>query len=472
MPVFSSPTSRSARRHPGADGLEVVMRSFLGCFDGLFQRVKLIPSPGHGALQVYQSPRLERLPSNPVRDGLYALHLAECKEGVWYSGAYGETAPVGRSRSGHYPVLVHDHVNYRYEILGLLGTGAYAQVVRAYDHKDEQVVALKLVRNESALQKQALREAEALQYIQEQAHFKTSHIVEMKTAFEFRGHLCMAFELLAETLFDRLKLHDYVGLPMQQVRQVATQLFTAVDFLSQHGIIHGDLKPENIIFTGQDDTCIKVIDFGLASYSANADLPRLQSRFYRAPEVILTLPYGPAVDIWSCGCILAEMCCGAPLLPGSSDREQLKLMSARLGPAPGELVRRSSRGDFFFDSSGSVRSLQQSDASSGGGFDLEEKKLMEMFGEGDPDLLSLARGLLEWSAERRLTAAEALEQPWVAPTRPTEANCPGFRRGCLAVDAYDDLASESTDAIEEIQSSGPDLESVVSSRCVSISEDF
>lgn len=95
----------------------------------------------------------------------------------------------------------------------------------------------------------------------------------------------------------------------------------------QLGLIHADLKPENIMLVDpvRQPYRVKVIDFGSASHVSKAVCNTyLQSRYYRAPEIILGLPFCEAIDMWSLGCVVAELFLGWPLYPGSSEYDQIR----------------------------------------------------------------------------------------------------------------------------------------------------
>ena len=102
-------------------------------------------------------------------------------------------------------------------------------------------------------------------------------------------------------------------------------------FFKKVGIIHCDLKPENILFA--DDKCdtIKIIDFGSSCFSYKSGFTYVQSRYYRAPEIVLELPYTQAADMWSFGCILAELLTGRPLFPAVDENELLEFFIMMIG---------------------------------------------------------------------------------------------------------------------------------------------
>nr|GFC40421.1 dual specificity tyrosine-phosphorylation-regulated kinase 3 [Tanacetum cinerariifolium] len=91
---------------------------------------------------------------------------------------------------------------------------------------------------------------------------------------------------------------------------ITIQCLEAIQFLHGLGLIHCDLKPENILVKSYSRCEVKVIDLGSSCFETDHLCSYVQSRSYRAPEVILGLPYDKKIDIWSLGCILAELCTG------------------------------------------------------------------------------------------------------------------------------------------------------------------
>ena len=112
-------------------------------------------------------------------------------------------------------------------------------------------------------------------------------------------------------LYEYIKQNNFSGVSEAFVKSIAFQLLTSVSFLQKHNIIHCDLKPENIILTNASkSSTIKVIDFGSSCFDNEKLYAYIQSRYYRAPEIILGLGYNPQIDMWSIGCILAELYLG------------------------------------------------------------------------------------------------------------------------------------------------------------------
>ena len=126
-------------------------------------------------------------------------------------------------------------------------------------------------------------------------------------------------------------------------------MLKGLEHLSKIKIIHCDLKPENVLFTDASRTAVKIIDFGSACIDSKSGFVYVQSRFYRSPEVVLGLPYDQAVDMWSFGCILAELVTGRPLFPAVDEHELLELIRIRIGMPPDEMMRNGKKRKYFFN---------------------------------------------------------------------------------------------------------------------------
>lgn len=161
----------------------------------------------------------------------------------------------------------------------------------------------------------------------------------MIESIKFRNHLCVSFELLSINLYDFLKQGDFKGLSISLIRRIGIQILYALNFIQSEDIIHCDLKPENVILKNKNKSGIKVIDFGSSCFIDKRVYTYIQSRFYRAPEIILGVPYTNSIDLWSFGCILAELYTGYPLFPGENEQEQIGYISEILGVPDIDLLK-------------------------------------------------------------------------------------------------------------------------------------
>ncbi|KAK2727175.1 dual specificity tyrosine-phosphorylation-regulated kinase 2-like isoform X1 [Artemia franciscana] len=249
----------------------------------------------------------------------------------------------------------HDHIAYRYEVIKVIGKGSFGQVVKAYDHKKHIYVALKMVRNQPRFHRQAQEEIKILEHLREHDKENKMNVIHLYDCFMFRNHVCITFELLSINLYELIKKNKFQGFSLQLVRKFAHSLLLCLDGLSKSKIIHCDMKPENVLLKQQGRSGIKVIDFGSSCYENQRVYTYIQSRFYRAPEVILGLRYGLPIDMWSLGCILAELHLGFPLLPGEDEGDQLACMMELLDMPPARLLEGSKRSKLFVNSKGYPR---------------------------------------------------------------------------------------------------------------------
>ena len=318
---------------------------------------------------------------------------------------------------GDYTITVHDHLAYRYEILGIVGKGSFGQVVKAYDHKEGRLVAIKVIRNKARFHKQALVEVKVLTHIKENDPKDETNSVRMHEHFSFRSHLCIVFELLSFNLYEFMKSNSFMGVSLPLIRRFAVQLLNTLRYLAKHSIVHCDLKPENILLCQPGRSAIKCIDFGSSCFEQQPVYTYIQSRFYRSPEVILGLPYFCAIDMWSFGCILAELYSGYPLFPGENEVEQLACIMEVLGTPPANLIAECSRRKQFFDSEMNPRIVANS---KGKKRRPSSKDLISSLRCTDVAFVSFLEGCLQWDAAERLTPEAALRHEWIM-----EAGNPG-----------------------------------------------
>ncbi|TFY59885.1 hypothetical protein EVJ58_g5496 [Rhodofomes roseus] len=249
---------------------------------------------------------------------------------------------------GDYLVVNHDHLAYRYEVIDTLGKGSFGQVLHCRDHCTGESVAVKIIRNKKRFHHQALVEIKILDNLRKWDQEEKHHVIKMTEHFYFRNHLCIATELLSINLYELIKANGFVGFTTALIRRFTSQMLQSLSLMRHHHIVHCDLKPENVLLKHPAKSAIKVIDFGSSCFEHEKIYTYIQSRFYRSPEVILGMNYHMAIDMWSLGCILAELYTGFPIFPGENEQEQLSCIMEVLGVPDKDFINRSSRKRLFF----------------------------------------------------------------------------------------------------------------------------
>ncbi|RMZ74897.1 hypothetical protein DV737_g5640, partial [Chaetothyriales sp. CBS 132003] len=327
---------------------------------------------------------------------------------------------------GDYNIVLGDHLAYRYEVVDLLGKGSFGQVVRCIDHKTGELVAVKIIRNKKRFHQQALVEVNILKKLKEWDPDKVHSVVNFDQSFYFRGHLCISTDLLGMNLYEFIKAHDFRGFSLKLIRRFTKQILASLTLLQRHNVIHCDLKPENILLAHPVHSEIKVIDFGSSCFETEKVYTYIQSRFYRSPEVILGMSYGMPIDMWSVGCILAELYTGYPIFPGENEQEQLACIMEVFGPPEKRLIEKSSRKKLFFDSMGKPRLTV---SSKGRRRRPSSKELRQVLKCEDEAFLDFITRCLRWDPARRMTPHEASRHEFitgvkVAPPQPRPRGVP------------------------------------------------
>lgn len=180
--------------------------------------------------------------------------------------------------SGGYVHVSHDQVAYRYEVLKVIGKGSFGSVVKAFDHKNQQMVALKMVRNENRFHRQAIEEIKILATLRKKDEQNKMNVVHMFDHFMFRSHTCITFEMLSLNLYELSQKNKFAGFSVQLVRKFAYRMLKCLKALNELKIIHCDLKPENVLLKQQNSYGIKVIDFGSSCFEDQRMHTYIQSR--------------------------------------------------------------------------------------------------------------------------------------------------------------------------------------------------
>uniref|UniRef100_A0A3P8SGB7 non-specific serine/threonine protein kinase n=1 Tax=Amphiprion percula TaxID=161767 RepID=A0A3P8SGB7_AMPPE len=267
--------------------------------------------------------------------------------------AAGATVTRTGSVDGDYQLVQHEvlcSLKNSYEVLEFLGRGTFGQVVKCWKRGTNEVVAVKILKNHPSYARQGQIEVEILARLSSE-NAEEHNVVRALECFQHRSHTCLVFEMLEQNLYDFLKQNKFSPLPLKIIRPILLQVATALKKLKSLGLIHADLKPENIMLVdpSRQPYRVKVIDFGSASHVSKAVCSTyLQSRYYRAPEIILGLPFCEAIDMWSLGCVIAELFLGWPLYPGALEYDQIRYISQTQGLPAEQLLNKGTKTSRFF----------------------------------------------------------------------------------------------------------------------------
>ncbi|KAG0280981.1 Cyclin-dependent kinase catalytic subunit [Linnemannia exigua] len=285
-----------------------------------------------------------------------------------------------------------------YQKMEKIGEGTYGVVYKATHRATGRVVAMKKIRLENedeGVPSTAIREISLLKEL------KHNHVVELLDIVHEESKLFLVFEFLDMDLkkyMDKVNQPRGPGLPMQQVKEYLHQLIQGVEFCHQRRILHRDLKPQNLLI--DEHRTLKLADFGLArafGIPLRTYTHEVITLWYRAPEILMgSRHYSTAVDMWSVGCIFAEMITKRPLFPGDSEIDEMFKIFKILG-TPNENVWPG------------VSSLKDWNPE----FPKWQRKDLRALIPGlDDNGLNLFEQLIDYNPARRISAKRALHHPF------------------------------------------------------------
>ncbi|XP_018531632.1 homeodomain-interacting protein kinase 1 [Lates calcarifer] len=236
-----------------------------------------------------------------------------------------------------------------YLVQSFIGEGVFGKVAKCLKAATKETVAVKIIMN-SNFAPQAKNEVAILEELRafDSDRF---NFVRCNNAFVDREHICIEFEMLDMSLMDFLANKPSHSLTVKEIRPILHQMATALQLLRSLGVVHTDLKLDNIMMVDHvnQPLKIKMIDFGLARHVSQTEWGSyMQPLYYRSPEVILGLPFTAAIDMWSLGCIAAELFLGHALYPGSCEYDMLRHIVRTQGQLPQQLLNRGVKTRCFF----------------------------------------------------------------------------------------------------------------------------
>ncbi|XP_077424879.1 mitogen-activated protein kinase 12 [Vanacampus margaritifer] len=293
----------------------------------------------------------------------------------------------------------------RYRELKQVGTGAYGTVCSAVDIRTRTKVAIKKLYRPFQSELFAKRAYRELRLLKHMKHENVIGLLDVFTADLSLDKLNDFYLVMPFMGTDLGKVMKVQRLSEEKIQYLVYQILKGLKYIHSSGIIHRDLKPGNLAIN--QDCELKILDFGLARQADSEMTGYVVTRWYRAPEVILSwMHYSQTVDIWSVGCIMAEMLQGKPLFKGNDHLDQLTEIMKITGTPSQEFISKLQSDD----AKGYIKSLQK----------VEKKDLQKVFSKANPQAVSVLERMLLLDPESRATAAEALKLPFFSEFREPE----------------------------------------------------
>jgi dual specificity protein kinase YAK1 len=330
--------------------------------------------------------------------------------------------------------LIQDSEGRQYRVLDVLGNGTYSYVFKCESMNDPgRFYAVKVLKNLPQYKDTGINEIMMHNILMDGAdHPGKAQVMIPLTSFEIDDHIFLVMPLLYRSLFDGLCQMMPPLRRLALVRRIMWQLLQALDFIHNLGVIHCDVKTDNILFCDEAFEDIVLIDFGSATAHPCIIGSYIQSRFYRSPEIILGLSYGPAIDVWSAGCVAAELFLDFAIFGCETEFDSIHAMVGLLGPFPEKLLLKSQRWQRFFaiaphgfiPKGDPVEVLMQSHCYHQIFEQVGPQPLEELIAEHFPiaeaeEIATVAcfgdfvRRLLAYEQDERLTAKQALAHPFI-----------------------------------------------------------
>ncbi|CAG7991882.1 unnamed protein product [Penicillium olsonii] len=276
-----------------------------------------------------------------------------------------------------------------------LGLGVSGLVCSAKDRIGQRTVAVKKLANPfqtEAVARHMFREIKLLRQLRHE------NIINLTDIFISPSEdIYLVTELMATDLNTILKAKKVED---QFAQYFMYQIMRGLKYLHSAGVVHRDLKPSNILVNENCD--LKICDFGLARIQDLHMTGYVSTRYYRAPEIMLTWrKYNEKVDIWSAGCIFAELLTGVPLFPGKNHVNQFCVITDMLGSPPPEVIANvTSENTLNF-----IKSLPKR----------ERKPMSQVIPQASAEATTLMDRMLQFDPSIRVSATAALESPYLAP---------------------------------------------------------
>jgi len=382
---------------------------------------------------IHLPPHLKHPPSN---DDFYPVEFENVIYDCFNMKVIYDRERTGFEETKDFPIVINSIIAGRYQILQYLGSAAFSKAIECLDIVTQQRVCMKVIENNKDYFDQSIDEIKLLRFINYNANVEEKHVLKFHDFFYHKEHLFIITELLKENLYEFGKFNRENEkdpyFTIGRLQKITRQVLLALDYIHSLNLIHCDLKPENILMKDYEKAEVKVIDFGSSCFIHDHLSSYVQSRSYRAPEVIIGCKYDYKVDMWSLGCILAEQWTGNVLFQNDTVQGLLARVIGIVGAFPEKMLKEGRLVSNFFTKEKLLYQEVFEDGDSHGYMDNSEvmpkkkartgkiqllvpkkSSLKHRLRTNDGYFLDFVRWLLEVDPAKRPTAAEALTHPWL-----------------------------------------------------------
>ncbi|CAN0402278.1 unnamed protein product [Lampetra planeri] len=332
------------------------------------------------------------------------VELAAMKD-IWYYTFHNDsrgTNNYGYDDEEHNYILdPHVHLNYRYEVLKTIVVGDQGQVIECRDHKTNNIVVVKMLvtplsSTDEILEMGLKRAMER----QRKDYNQDSNVVKVLDDFTFRGHYCIVLERLKESLQQVIEEAGLRGLDMALIKAYTREILTFLKHMELKEAVHAAIRPNNIMVKDTVAGTIRVMDFK-TSFTVGSQPRHGDALPYIAPEMLLGYDLTCTADIWSLGCMVAEMATGKQLFQPNNEDDFLLSCMERLGVPPRNFIHAAPYGLIYFGGWKKPYSLP-------GSFPLHS-----VLNSQDTEFVDFISRCLQWDPNLRMTPTQALAHSWL-----------------------------------------------------------